>query len=94
MDACPACRSFWDQCSELSCRELVAFLNDYLDGLLPPERRTLFERHLAVCPDCAIYLDSYRTSMELGVRALMRGDTLLQGPVPPDLIRSIRAALS
>ena len=51
--------------SVLSCRELVSFLDDYLAEELPPERRAVSERHLALCDDCRRYLQSYRATVEL-----------------------------
>jgi len=57
---------------ELTCRELVAFLDDYVAGELAPERRAVFERHLAGCLDCRRYLQSYRATVELG-RAAFAG---------------------
>lgn len=40
------------------CRELVAQLNDYLDGELPADLCAELERHLADCPDCRVVLDT------------------------------------
>ena len=49
----------------LSCRELVAFRDDYVAEELAPGRRALFELHLARCGDCRRYLQSYRATVEL-----------------------------
>lgn len=54
----------------LTCREVVEFLNDYLDGELSEDRRREFERHLADCPDCTAYLETYRLTVELSKGAL------------------------
>lgn len=40
------------------CRELVAQLNDYLDGELPADLCAELELHLADCPDCQVVLDT------------------------------------
>src|SRR5690606_8606615 len=37
-----------------------AFVQDFLDGDLPPDRAAAFRAHLAVCPDCAAAADSFR----------------------------------
>ena len=42
--------------ADLSCRELVELVTDYLEGALPAEERARFDAHLAVCPGCATYL--------------------------------------
>ena len=41
---------------ELSCRELVELVTDYLEGAMEPALRASFEAHLAGCPHCTRYL--------------------------------------
>jgi Putative zinc-finger len=41
---------------EVVCREAVALMSDYLDGVLPPRQRARLERHLAACDGCDEYL--------------------------------------
>ena len=72
----------------LTCRELTEFLDDYLAGALAADRRALFDRHLAVCPDCRNYLASYRATVRL-VKAA--GERTMQG-VPEGLIKAVVAA--
>ena len=50
---------------ELTCRELVEIVTDYLEGALSPEERIQFEKHLVMCDGCAIYLDQMRESIRL-----------------------------
>jgi len=73
----------------LTCREVVAFLDAYVAGELPPARVELFERHLAACPDCLAYLESYRNAIELGRAAFLAESS----EVPEELVDSILAAL-
>jgi anti-sigma factor RsiW len=54
---------------ELTCRDLVEFLDEYLEGALTAEERACFESHLGVCPDCVAYVDSYRATLRLGREA-------------------------
>ena len=61
---------------EMSCRELVEIITEYLEGTLPPAERARFEAHLAVCPGCQTYLDQMRQT----VRALGR---LTEQSIPP-----------
>ena len=48
---------------EMSCKELVQVINDYLEGALPPGDRQRFEEHLAICPGCQTYLDQMRQTV-------------------------------
>ncbi len=59
---------------EISCREVLDFLAAYLDGELVPGVRTDFERHLARCPACVGYLESYRETIRPGERPTTRAD--------------------
>lgn len=47
----------------MTCRELYAFLDDFLDGVLDALTRQTFERHLDRCSSCRKYLASYRTTI-------------------------------
>ena len=51
--------------AEMTCRELVELVTDYLEGTLPAAERARFEAHLADCPDCTNYLDQMRRTMRL-----------------------------
>lgn len=77
----------------MTCRELVDFIMDYLDGTLPTESNREFERHLAVCPPCRAYLDSYKKTIELGKAALIPSDQPASGMVPEKLVGAVRAAI-
>lgn len=48
---------------ELTCRELVELVTDYLEGALPPEDAARFERHLAACPGCTTYVEQIRETV-------------------------------
>jgi anti-sigma factor RsiW len=76
---------------KLTCRELIEFLADYLDGELAAEERAAFDAHLAVCPYCVDYLASYRETIHLGRRALAVEAELL-GEVPVELVEAILAS--
>jgi anti-sigma factor RsiW len=76
----------------LTCRELVDFLADYLAGELPPEQGAEFDAHLARCPDCVTYLNTYRASVELARGTLEPSPEPVPESVPEDLVRAILAA--
>lgn len=50
---------------ELTCRELVEMVTDYLEGALSPRERARFEAHLAECEGCRDYLDQMRRTITL-----------------------------
>ncbi len=43
--------------NDLSCKELVELVTEYLENSLPFGEKAQFEAHLAVCPGCRIYLE-------------------------------------
>ena len=53
------------QVEQLSCRELVELVTDYLEGALPVEERLRFEDHIARCGGCTIYLEQIRQTISL-----------------------------
>lgn len=83
---------FVTQNDYITCRELIDFIADYLDGALPSEARVDFERHLSVCPSCVAYLDGYKKTIAVGKRALSPSDQPATGKVPESLLEAIRAA--
>ncbi len=52
---------------EMTCRELVDVITDFIEGKLPEADRVRFEAHLRICPYCRNYLDQMReTILSLG----------------------------
>jgi anti-sigma factor RsiW len=45
---------------DLTCKEMVELMNDYLEGAMPPEDQADFEQHLVFCDGCAEYLRQLR----------------------------------
>jgi anti-sigma factor RsiW len=50
---------------EMSCRELVEVVTDYLEGKLPDADRVRLEAHLAECPYCEEYIAQMRKTIEV-----------------------------
>ena len=50
---------------ELTCRELVELVTDYLEGALDGATRRRVDEHLAACPGCTAYLDEMRVTIRL-----------------------------
>jgi anti-sigma factor RsiW len=53
---------------EITCREMVELVTDYLEGTMPARRRLRFERHLSTCDGCTNYLEQMRTTIALTSR--------------------------
>ena len=72
------------------CREVIAFLDDYVADALAAEHRREFDRHLVICVSCVAYLASYRETIRLAKAA--------HPPeiedVPPDVIAAILATIT
>ena len=50
----------------VTCRHFILdFLADYLDAKLSPEVAADLERHLAICPPCVAYMNTYKRTREL-----------------------------
>jgi anti-sigma factor RsiW len=77
---------------ELTCREVADFLMAYDDGELAAAQRAAFDAHLAECPDCVAYLQSYRATVALGKRAFADEDGAAAEVVPEELVAAVLAA--
>ncbi len=49
----------------MKCEELLAALNDYVDGDLDPGVCEAFQKHLADCNPCQIVIDNIRQTITL-----------------------------
>jgi anti-sigma factor RsiW len=79
----------------MNCREFTEFLHEYLSGNLPAEERAVFDKHLAECPWCVAYLDSYQKTMELEQAAFAASDdAAAPSDAPEELIQAILRARS
>lgn len=45
---------------EMTCRELVEVVSDYLEGRLPAGDKRRLEEHLRDCPYCVEYIEQMR----------------------------------
>ena len=50
---------------DLTCREVVELVTDYLEERMPTGMRRAFESHLTSCPGCVDYLDQMRQTIRL-----------------------------
>jgi anti-sigma factor RsiW len=79
----------------MNCREFTEFLHEYLFGNLPADQRAEFDKHLAECPWCVAYLDSYQKTIQLEQAAFSIPESA-QPPsdAPEELIQAILSARS
>jgi anti-sigma factor RsiW len=77
---------------QMTCRDLVNFLMEYLDGGLSAAERSRFEVHLAQCSWCVEYVRQYKETVRLGKAALPANDEPLPSDVPEELVQAILAA--
>jgi anti-sigma factor RsiW len=79
----------------MNCREFTEFLHEYLFGNLPAAERAEFDKHLADCPWCVAYLDSYRKTIQLEKAAFAASqDEPPPTDAPEELIQAILHARS
>lgn len=50
---------------EITCREIVELMTDYLEGAMTPEDRSRFEEHLSNCDGCTNYLGQLREMIRI-----------------------------
>jgi anti-sigma factor RsiW len=72
--------------TEITCRQLVELLIDFITGELPPEHQQRIEKHLRECPPCVTYVETYRLTIQLTRRLPCQ-------PPPPGLAVKLRKAL-
>jgi predicted anti-sigma-YlaC factor YlaD len=53
----------------ISCREVVEIVTDYLDGKLSPEDVQRVHEHLEICGPCAEYIEQMRTTARIAAVA-------------------------
>lgn len=51
--------------TELTCRELVELVTDYLEDDLPAHERARFDAHLVECEGCRRYVEQMRATVRL-----------------------------
>lgn len=77
---------------ELTCREFVEFLDDYLSRSLPAEQRAAFDAHLATCPSCVNYTKTYLDALRVARAAFGCPEEAASAQVPEELVEAILQA--
>lgn len=76
---------------DLTCRDVAEFLMAYLDQELDEAHRTAFDRHLAECDECILYLRAYEEAVRLGKAAFSDPEAPADA-IPAGIARAILAA--
>lgn len=72
--------------SDVTCASGVDLLMDYLEGELPAGARSAIQSHVAGCPRCVAFIESYEATPRI-----LRDATL--ATIPADLQSSLLAAV-
>jgi anti-sigma factor RsiW len=51
--------------ADLTCKELVELVTEYLEFGLSPRDRARFEEHVMTCPPCQAHLDQMRRTIQV-----------------------------
>ena len=78
-----------DASSHLTCQQLIDFLLSYLDNELPADQRAEFDRHMAACPSCVDYLNTYEKTIHLAKTCASES---VPEEVPESLVQAILEA--
>jgi anti-sigma factor RsiW len=73
--------------TDLTCRDLVELVTDYLEGTLPADQRRQFDAHLEECPYCQTYLAQMQQTIALLGRLT---ETSIDPVVAEDLLHRFR----
>jgi anti-sigma factor RsiW len=76
----------------VTCRDFVEFLMEYSSGELVGSERAEFEAHLADCPQCVAYLETYQKTIHLVKTAYAYPHRRVPDEVPEPLVRAVLAA--
>ncbi len=74
----------------LACASGVDLIIDYLEGVMAPELRLAVEAHVASCPRCVAFLESYRATPEILRRATAAA---MPAELSETLLATLRARL-
>jgi anti-sigma factor RsiW len=64
----------------MTCNEFEELMTAYLEGELPPEKRSSFERHIERCEQCQLEMSSYENCTRIFQKFVKDED-------PPEALR-------
>jgi anti-sigma factor (TIGR02949 family) len=72
--------------TKIDCKSGVELLMEYLEGELEPDLRAAIDAHIAACPRCVAFIESYREAPRI-----LKDATASE--MPAELQESLLAAL-
>jgi anti-sigma factor RsiW len=72
----------------MTCHDTIDRLLYYLSDTMPEEERRQFEGHLAACPECVNYVQSYRETIRL-CQTAFTDPAPGTADIPEELVRAI-----
>ncbi|MEP6987763.1 MAG: zf-HC2 domain-containing protein [Chloroflexota bacterium] len=72
---------------EISCKQLVDLVADYLEEAIPDEARAQFEQHLSECGYCSAYVQQLQVTVTLTKKL---SENELDKPAPKELLNIFR----
>lgn len=66
------------------CRDMGRLLHDYVEGLIEPSVRQQLDEHLADCPGCIAFVNTYKQTISLS-------KDLRCEDIPPELQHKLRS---
>ncbi len=79
---------------KLCCRDFSDFLMAFLDGELGGDIACRFDQHLAKCPPCKTYVETYRATVELAKESCCPKANPQLGKMPQELVNAILHAVT
>lgn len=80
----------------ITCQEVTEYLMAYLNGELASDEQSAFDKHLAVCPQCVAFIQTYRLTVDLERAAFTSpanpAETDIVEEMPEALVQAILAA--
>jgi hypothetical protein len=61
----PARKSAAEALTNKTCKQMTQLVYDYLKGALGARVKRDFMRHLAICPDCVSFLNTYKKTVQI-----------------------------
>lgn len=72
---------------DLTCKEVVELVSEFLGDQMQPEDRVRFEQHLLVCPPCTLHVGQVRSTIKLVADLRAEPSPVEVGPAILDVFR-------
>lgn len=76
----------------ITCQEVIEYLMAYINNELSVDDRAAIDAHLAVCPECVTFLQTYEQTIRYELAAFEPGKQAIDESIPESLVQAILAA--